>query len=71
MLQVENLSQTKSIPFLEHFCILKSILVREITVTWNHFLPDLLLIHEKLVARGFVYSEGEIMVIEPREDRDI
>ena len=29
MQQIRNLDQTKSAPIMEHFCILKSILVRE------------------------------------------
>jgi hypothetical protein len=48
MQQILNLGQTKKCPFLEHFLICYSIMVREIAVRWNPIYNSILVIYQKL-----------------------
>lgn len=49
---------------MEHFYILKSILVQHIDLSWNHIEPSLVLMYQKLIELGFVYYNGEVQVLE-------
>ena len=65
--QIKNARQNKKRPFLEHFCIWKN-LVRQCDATWHQLLCSLLVMVEKLEKLGFVYCNGEVMVVEIVED---
>jgi hypothetical protein len=63
--QIGYLAETKSAPIVEHFYILKLVMVQHIDPSWNHIKPSLTLMYQKLVDLGFVYYGGKVQIIEP------
>jgi hypothetical protein len=43
-------------------------MVREIDATWNHIYGSILVMYQKLRDLGFIYYEGQIVIVERRPE---
>jgi hypothetical protein len=56
--------------FLEPFSLenYDQTMVHEIDATWNHIYGSILVMYQKLRDLGFIYYEGQIVIVERRPE---
>lgn len=71
MQQIENARRKKKASQSEAPLIYKSEMVRVLDCCWNHFIPSLYLLHDKLANLGVVFINDNVVYLGDKEVGDV